>query len=67
MKDLVNTIDHIKKEKKKTKNKREIRGKAKTFTSIGRCVSDDEESSSSDEIFTILPFKKKLFLKVVIA
>ena len=31
IKDLVNTIDHIKKEKKKTKKKRETKGRAKAL------------------------------------
>ena len=51
MKDLVKTIDHIKKEKKKSKNKRETRGRAKAFASIERWVCEDEDSSSSDESF----------------
>ena len=50
MKDLVKTIDHIKKEK--TKSKREIRGRAKAFASMRRWVSEDEDSISSDESFT---------------
>ena len=42
MKDLIKTIDRIKKEKK-TKIKREIRGRAKVFASIGRWISEDED------------------------
>ena len=58
---VVNRIDHIKKEKKTKIKKREARGRAKTLASIGRWMSDDEESRSSDESFTIPPSKKSSF------
>ena len=57
MRDLVKTIDHIKKEKK-TKKKRETRARVKVFTRIERWVSEDEDSSSSDESFTIHSSKR---------
>ena len=58
MKDLVKTIDHIKKEKKTKIKKRETKGRAKALASIGRWVSDDEDSSSSDESITIHSCKR---------
>ena len=57
LKELIKTTNHIKK-KNRIKNKREIRGRAKALTSIGIWVSNDEDSSSSDEGITIHSSKK---------
>ena len=67
MNDLVKTIDHFKKKKKKTKNNRETRGRAKAFASIGRWVSDDEDSSSSDESISIYSSKRSSSSRQVIS
>ena len=54
MKNLINTIDHIKKEKK-TKNKREIIRRGKIVANIGRWVSEVMRASKSTPPREALP------------
>ena len=60
--DLVNTIDLIKKEKK-TKNKSETRRRDKAFACMRKWVSEDKDSSSSDESFTTHSSKRSSSLR----
>ena len=55
---LVKTMDHVKKEKMKKMKRRETRSRAKAFASMGRWVSEDEDSSSSNESFATHSYKR---------